>query len=308
MAQLSNERIAYFNGEFVPESQVLIPFRDRSFIFGDGVFDTTRTFDGRLFKLAEHIERFSDSLRYARIDPGLSAQRFVEVTEEVLRRNEHLRNDGEDYWVTQRATRGMLAAGADVSDHTGPTVIVECAPLPFAARARLFRDGIEVVVPAVRRTRADALSPRAKMHNYLNLIAGDLEVKARAPEAWSVLLDHGGNLCEGMGSNIFVVRNGVLFTPREKEVLPGVSRKTVMELARQEGFQCVEQDIDLFDAYTADEVFLTSTSLCLCPVSSVNGVAPKAGTIPGPVVERLSGAFAELVGCDFRAQYLNRLS
>src|SRR6202007_1694518 len=135
-----------------------------------------------------------------------------------------------------------------------------CLPLPLRERARLFRDGIDVVTPSVRRTPPDSLSPRAKMHQYLNLVLADREVKAQNPAAWAVLLDVNGNLSEGQGSNIFLVRDGGLTTPREKYVLPGVSRQAVIDLARQLAISCEENDIDLYDAYTADECFLTYTS------------------------------------------------
>jgi branched-chain amino acid aminotransferase len=122
-----------------------------------------------------------------------------------------------------------------------------------------------------------------------------------------VLLDVNGNLCEGQGSNIFLVRDGSLLSPRERYVLPGVSRQAVIDLAGRLGIPFAEQDIDLYDAYTADECFLTSTSLCICGVRSLNGRSFAAGQVPGPVTQRLTEAYKELVGCDFVAQYLQRL-
>ena len=185
---------------------------------------------------------------------------------------------------------------------------MECRPLPLKQRARLFRDGIDVIVPAIRRTAPDMLSPRAKTHIYLNLVMGDLEAKAADPEAWAVLLDANGNLCEGTGSNIFIVRSGTVMTPRERYVLLGISRETVIELAREIGQPCVEADIDLYDAYTADEAFLTSTSLCICPVRSLNGRHVGVETMPGPVTQRLIDAFAKLLDFDYVAQYKRRLN
>ena len=306
MAVLANERVAYFNGRIVPESDVLIPFRDRGFLFGDAAFDTARTFRHRPFRLKEHVDRLYRSLRYLRIDPGLTPAATIEITEQVLARNLHLLDADDDYWVTQRVSRGALAIDS-AAGPPRPTVIVECTPLPLAARARLFRDGIDVVVPSVRRAAPDVLSPRAKTHNYLNLIVGDIEAKAANPDAWAVLLDADGNLTEGMGSNIFVVRDGALLTPADRTVLPGVSRQTVIELARAAGVPVTETAVDLYDAYTADEAFLTSTSLCICPIRTINGRQPAAGTIPGPLTKRLTEAYATLVGCDFVAQYLRRL-
>ena len=304
---LVNERVAWFNGKIVRESEVMIPFRDQGFLRGDAVFDMTRSFNGKAFRLKEHIARLYRSLKYLEIDPGLSPTEMAAISEDVLERNRHLLGPSEDYWLAQRISRGVNRVPGDNWDHYGPNVIVECIPLPLRERAKYFRDGIEVVTPSLRRTPPDSLSPRAKMHQYLNLVLADREVKAQNPAAWAVLLDVNGNLSEGQGSNIFLVRDGKLLTPRERYVLPGVSRQAVMDLAHELGISCEENDIDLYDAYTADECFLTSTSLCICGVRSLNGRTFGAGEVPGPVTKRLVDAYKQLVECDFVAQYLQRL-
>jgi branched-chain amino acid aminotransferase len=307
MPQLANQRIAWFNGEFVPESQVLIPFRDRSWKYGDGAFDMTRTFDGRAFRLKEHIDRFYRSMKYLRIDPGLSPQRMIDLSEEVIARNEHLRAAAGDWWVGQRVSRGVDAIGDEGWENTGPQVVIECTPLPLKSRAKHYRDGIDVWVPAARRIAPDMLSPRAKSHNYLNMIVAEQQVKSYAPDGWAVLLDENGNLAEGMGSNIFVVRDGRLTTPSERYVLPGVSRQMTIDMAARCGVPFEERDIDVFDAANADEMFLTSTSLCICPVRRFNGQEIGDGKLPGPVTKRLTDAYIADVGCDFVQQYLDRL-
>ncbi|HSR79977.1 MAG TPA: aminotransferase class IV [Hyphomicrobiaceae bacterium] len=309
MTVRANERIAWFNGQFVPESEVRIPFRDSSWVYGDGAFDMTRSFGHRLFKVKQHVDRLYRSLRYLRIDPGFGPQKMCTLTEEVFERNRHLLAPDDDYWVGQRISRGVKKVEGDNIDYHGPNVVLECAPLPFLQRAKLFKEGIRVVVPAHRRVPPDALTPRAKTHNYLNLIVANQEVQGTDPEAWAVLLDVNGNLCEGMGSNIFTVRQGEVLTPREKFVLPGVSRQTVIDLAVEEGITVREGDIDLYDAYSADEIFLTSTSLCMCPVRKVNGleIGPK-GQVWGPVTKRLADAYQRFVDYDFVGQYLKRYS
>jgi len=303
-----NQRIVYLNGEFVPESEAKIPFRDRGVKFGDAVFDTTRTFGHDIFRLREHLERFYRSLKYLRIDPGMTIDDFISVTEQVVERNLPLIGKDEDYWVTQRVTRGV-----DPGDRThwpewdGPTVIVECLPLPLAARATSYRDGLDVVTPSVRRVAPDMVSPRAKTHNYLNLILGELEVSAQDPNALAILLDENGNLSEGKGSNIFLVADGVIRTPKERYVLPGVSRAVVRELAGNLGLTLEEADIDLFDAYNAEESFISSTSFCVCPVRSVNGNV-FSDDCPGPVTQKIIDAYIDYVGFDWYAQYLNKLA
>jgi branched-chain amino acid aminotransferase len=307
MSGLSNSRIAWFNGEFMPEGQVMIPFRDRSWKYGDGAFDMTRTFEGTPFRLKEHIDRFYHSLRYLRIDPGVSPKEMVSLSEEVVARNEHLRQEAGDWWVGQRVSRGVDAVGDEGWNHTGPNVVIEILPLPLKKRAKFYRDGADVMLTSLRRTSPSMLSPRAKMHNYLNMIVAEMPVKAADPDAWAILLDENGNLAEGMGSNIFIVRDGGLMTPRHKFVLPGVSRQMTIDLATKLNIPCKEQDLDLFDAETADEIFLTSTSMCIMPVRSFNGGKVGDGKIPGPITSRLTKAYIEEVGCDFVQQYLDRL-
>ncbi len=308
MTHTTNSRLTWFNGKFVPENQVLISFRDRSWKYGDGAFDMTRTFNGRAFRLKEHIDRFYRSLRYLRLDPGISPQEMIDVSEQIVTRNEHLRSRAGDWWIGQRVSRGVDPIDDEVPEHSGPNVIVECTPLPLKARARQFRDGLDVWTPPQRRIAPDMLSPRAKTHNYLNMIVAEQSVKAHDPEAWAVLLDVNGNVAEGIGSNIFIVRDGKLFTPSERYVLQGVSRQMTFDLARKLDITLVEGDIDLFDAANAEEMFLTSTSLCIAPVRSFNGANVGDGRVPGPVTKRLIDAYIAEVGCDFVKQYLDRLS
>ena len=299
---MATERVAYVNGQIVPESEAVISIRDRGFLQGDAVFDTTRTFGGRIFRLDEHLDRFFNSLKYMRIDPGLTKQDFARLTMEVLDANLPLIEADDDYWVTQRATRGVTVDG-----EVKPSIIIECVPLPFKARAAYYRDGLPVVVPSVRRTPPESQSPRAKVHNYVNLVQASLEVESQNPNAWPILLDTNGNLSEGPGSNIFIVKDGVVLTSREQFILSGISRGVAIELAQELGIEVQETDIDLYDAYTADEAFVTSTSFCICPVSSFNGSPIADGSVPGPVTDRLTRAYSGMVGLDVAGQYLARL-
>ena len=300
---MASERVAYVNGEIVPESQASISIHDRGFLQGYSVFDTTRTFNHKIFKLDEHLHRFYNSLKYARLDPGMDISQMAQITMQVLETNLPLINNDDDYWVTQRVSRGISGPDGEM-----PTVIVESVPLPFAARAKYYKDGMPVVIPSVRRTPPEVLSPRAKIQNYANLVQAEFEVKDKNPDGWPILLDMNGNLCEGPGSNFFIVKNGAVVTPREQFVLAGISRATTIELAQELGIETREEDIDLYDAYTADESFVTSTSFCICPVSSINGsLVGDLKTVPGPVTSRLLAAYSGLVGIDIQGQYLSRL-
>ena len=299
MAQ--NEPIVFLNGELIPESQAGIPIRDRGFIYGDAVFDAARTFGGTPFKLTEHVKRLYDSLRYVRIDPGMEMDEMEMWSRRVVEHNHPLLPAGQDMWVMQRVTRGVEGA------ESAPTVLIETHAIPFASRAPLYRDGARVTTPSVPRVPPRFMSPRAKTHNYLNLVLGDLEAQGTDPGSWAVLLDEAGNLTEGRGSNIFLIKDGMVATPKGQYVLEGITRQTVLDLADGLGMQTAECDLDLYDAYTADEAFLTSTSLCICPVSAVNGTTIGDGRPPGAVTRRLMQAFTDLAGMDFEEQYLSHL-
>jgi branched-chain amino acid aminotransferase len=151
------------------------------------------------------------------------------------------------------------------------------------------------------------MSPRAKVHNYINMVQANMEVKSQNPDALAMLLDTNGNIAEGMGANFFIVRDGVIFTPREQHILAGISRKVTIELAHELAIEVREADIDPYDAYTADEAFVTSTSYCICPVASFNGATVGDGDVPGLVTDRLQEAYNGLVGIDIVGQYLARL-
>ncbi len=307
MSSQMNERVVYMNGEIMPESRAVVSFRDRSFKFGDGAFDTTRTFGHRIFKLDDHLDRFYKTLRYLQIEIPVDHKELAAITEDILARNLTLIGDDEDYWVSQRVSRGVEIPGGEVHESGGPTLIVECTPLPFRPRAHYFRDGIDVVVPSVRRASPDAINPRAKTHNYRNPLLGDQEVRRTNPNAWAILLDHNGNLSEGIGSNIFIVQDGVIHTPQDQFVLCGVSRETVIEQAAKLSIPVVKRDISLYDVYNADEAFITSTSFCICPVASTNGVKMADTNIPGPITRQVTDGYIDLVGMDFVGQYLKHL-
>jgi len=300
---MADERVAYFNGNFLPESHVRVSFRDYGFSVVDGAFDTARSAAHKPFLFEEHIGRLYKSLAYLRLDPGLTPKQMLGVTLDGCEPKLPLREPHDYYWVTQWISRGVRSL-ARSSAEGSPTVIIECSPLPLKARARGMQEGLEVITPGgIRRTPPEAISPRYKSLSYGNLVAGDVEVQALKPGATCVLLDTRGCLCEGLGSNIFIVRDGEVLTPHERYVLAGLSRRTVMEIASDLRVPVREADIDLYDAYTAEEAFITSTSWCLVPVKSINGKAMAAGAW-GPVTRQLSQGYKDrLGGFDYVAQY-----
>jgi branched-chain amino acid aminotransferase len=294
-----SEAVVWINGEYVPESEAVISIRDTGFVFGDAVFDTERTFAGQIFRLDQHLDRLWMSCRYVSIEPPTTKSELEAITLELVETNYRTVPEGEDLWVTQRITRGIPIDG----EARIPTVIVESTPLPLRARAHYFVEGIPVALSPVRRTPPWALSPRAKTHNYLNMIVATNEIKRSNPDAWAILLDEFGNVAEGIGSNVFLVSDGMLYTPADSHILAGVSRATTIDLAREMGIDVRETTVSPYQLAQADEAFISSTSLCICPVGTINGRKLRDRRVPGPITQRLQRAWQEAVGLDFVAQY-----
>ncbi|MFT5401028.1 MAG: branched-chain amino acid aminotransferase [Gammaproteobacteria bacterium] len=297
----NSARTVYVNGEFIPEDEATISIRDMGFIYGDGVFDTARTFNGKLFRLEEHIDRLFESLTYTRIDPGLSKQEFITATQRVVDENQSKLRPGEDYWVTQRVSTGLQYLDGETNAYDGSTVVIDCVPLPLRARANFFTRGIPVAIAKRPKIAPAALSPNAKTCNYLNMMLAQRELNDSHPGAWALMLDPHGNIAEGAGCNLFTVKDGVVYTPTTEFILSGISRSVVIELCKELGIEVRETTLTVESALAAGEAFFTSTSLCVCPLASLNG-QPYAAS-PGPVTERITRAFAELVDFDFVAQY-----
>ena len=297
------DRVAYLNGEFLPESQVGVSLRDKGLVYGDSVFDTARTFAGRLFRLDEHIQRLYRSLTMVQIDCGLTIEEMTEATLSLLEKNLPLLRDGEDYWVTQRVTSGLQQLDGELLDYSGPTVIIDCIPIPLRARARSFRDGIDAAIPERKRIAPEALSPNIKSNNYLNLFLAQRELQKDYPGTWALMCDPNGNIAEGAGCNYFHLKDGVVYTPTDTYVLPGVSRQVVLEICSSLNIELVVGDITCQQALDADEAFFTSTSLCVCPLRSLNGQY-YGDTIPGPITNKIMHGFCDVVEFDYVAQYL----
>jgi len=301
---MASERIIYLNGEYLPESEAKVSVLDRGFRWGDAVYDALRTFDGRPFKLDEHVDRFYRSLRYVRIEPGVAKAELKSIIVEVIRRNEISRRVDGDYLVTMQASRGRVT---QVYDPLGsrPTVTVYCLPISFDVHAKYYREGAHVIVPSVRRTPPECVSPRAKISNKMNHFQAEFEAKAVDPEAFALMLDTDGNIAESSGSDFLFVSDGVLRIPQRRTHLTGVSLLTAAELAEKNGMQTDEAAFTLFDLYNADEAMLTASTFCLLSVVRVNGM-PIGDGKPGPIVSQLLASWSELVGVDILKQCFRR--
>jgi branched-chain amino acid aminotransferase len=299
------ERIVYVSGDFVPESQAVVSVFDRGFRWGDAVYDAERTYGGKLFRLDQHIDRLYRSLRYTRIDPGLSKEQMTEITKRVAESNALLRAPNDDYNVVQVVSRGVFSRSRRLTGLQA-TVVVYCVPIGFADFARFYVEGARLVTPSIRRTPPQCVSPQAKISNKMNHLLADFESKEVDPDAYSLMLDLDGNVTENAAANFLFFSNGRLMLPNRRNVLPGTGMAIVLELARDLGIPVQEGDYTPFDVYQADEAVLTSATLCMLPVASLNGT--RIGTdVPGPLTRRLLDAWSKFVGIDIVAQALSHL-
>jgi branched-chain amino acid aminotransferase len=289
---------AYFCGEWMPMSRLRIDPLDRGFLVGDCVFDVARTFDGKSFRMREHIDRLYRSLKYVRIDPGLSPEELERISEEVIARNEAHRAEAGDFQIWQFVTRGR----GRWAHRAGPPAVGVCPRrVGFSRFAHLYAQGAHGIIVRTRSFAPDALDPKVKNFSRMNFNLAELEAADVDPDGWPILTDSRGNVTEGVGYNLFIVTAGVIRTPGERSVLQGVSRAVVLELAGDLGIAAVEDDLQPYDVYTADEAFFTSTSPCVLPVTRVDK-RPIGDGKPGPVVGRLLRAWSDVVGLDIVEQ------
>ena len=300
------EFVAYFNGEWVPQGDVKIDPYDRGFTMGDVVFDVERTFNGKIFRLREHLDRLYRSLQFARLDVGLTKEEMTEITEELVARNESMRPSGGDFTVRQVVTRGASSGGGQggVLDALSPTVINSVSLIDFSGYARFYETGAAVVFPRVRSYSSNSLDPKVKHYSRGNFVQAQLQAADVDPDAYPVLLDENGSISENVGGNFFIVTDGVLRTAGDQSVLQGVSRMTVLDLAAQLGIPVVEEDLQPYDAYNADEAFLSTTSYQLLPVATIDKRRVNH-EVPDPASKQLLAAWSELVGLDIVDQALS---
>ena len=275
---------------------------DRGFRLGDVVFDTSRTFDGEVFRPRDHVDRLFRSLRYVRIDPQMTIDEMEQLTLEVVQRNESIREPGDDYMITQIVTGGESGRATSPAK---PNVSIWLDPIAFSRYGPLYQNGAHVVIPKTRSYSSDQLDPKVKHYSRLNFVMAELEKSDVDPEAFPLLLDGDGNISESSGANFFIVTGGTLRTPGDRSVLQGVSRMTLLELAAQLGIPTSEEELQPYDVYSADEAFLCSTPYCLLPVGRADRRQIGDET-PGPVTKQLLAAWSELVGVDIVDQATQR--
>ena len=300
-----NTRVVWFNGELVPESEAKISIYDSALMFGDMVFEMTRSFNKVQFKLREHLERLYASIKYVRIPLEMSVDEMEKHIHETIEANDPLFAPDDEHRLMIDVSRGILSIYQGiVGAHKGPNVIIADFPLRWtvAGMGKLFDTGINAVITSQRAIPAQLLEPKVKNRSRIHYLMANIEVSNYEGENnWALLLDPDGFIAEGTGDNFFIVKDNVIITPEPRNILRGVSRAYIFELAQMLGLSCIEKNIEPYDVINADEAFMTGTPFCILPVSSLNNIS--IGSEPmGKITHRLLDAWSSETGVDIVGQ------
>jgi branched-chain amino acid aminotransferase len=299
-------RVVYFNGTLVPEAEAKISIYDSALMFGDMVFEMTRSFNKTQFKLREHIDRLYAGIKILRIPVSMTPEEMERACQETIDANDHLFAADDEHRLMIDVSRGLLGIYQGIEGlHKGPNVIIADFPLRWtvAGMGQLFDTGINAVITSQRAVPAALLDPKVKNRSRIFYLMANIEAsQVKGENNWALLLDPDGFVAEGTGDNFFIVKDGAVITPEGRNILRGVSRGYVLrELCAQLGIQPVERNIEPYDVYTADEAFMTGTPFCMLPVTALNGEPIGGGTV-GAVFTRLLEQWGRNTGVDIRAQ------
>ncbi len=275
----------YLNGEYVQESGARVSVFDRGFLYGDGLFETMRAYEGHIFRLDKHLQRLFKGLEVLRIKNAWTGRGLTHVLCRLLELNE-LR----DAYIRLTVSRGVGGRGLDITGCDSPVMVItarEFQPYPES----MYRDGVSVCISEERISCRNTIDSAVKSLNFLNNILVRMEASERGLFE-AVMLNHDGYLAEGSVSNLFFVTRGVLHTPSpDTGILEGITRQTVLEIAAEKGIEVEEGLFSIRELYGAEEVFLTNSLIEILPVSRIEGKAYDRGII----TEGLMRAYRERV-------------
>ncbi len=274
-------RKVFFNGKYIDEQNAKVSIYDSSLMFGDMIFEMTRSFGSKQFKLDEHIDRLFWGLKILRIKLDYTKKDLIKICHETMKRNSKFFKKDDEHRLMIDVSRGLLDIYKNIKNiHKGPNLIVADFPLRWTVRGmgKLFNQGIDAVITSQRAIPSMYMDPKIKNRSRLFYLTANIEASLfKGNNNWALLLDNNGFISEGTGDNFFIVKNKKVYTPKGVHLLRGISRDYVMdELCPELDIECIEKDIEPYDVYTADEAFMTGTPFCMLPVTSLNGL--KIGT------------------------------
>jgi branched-chain amino acid aminotransferase len=277
----------YIDGNFYDQAEAKISVFDHGLLYGDGVFEGIRFYNDRVFRLDEHIDRLWSSAKSIALEVPMSKSELVAATLETIRQN-----DFHDGYIRLIVTRGVGSLGLSPDSCRRPSVIIIAATIALYPE-NLYQKGLTMVTCSTRRTSPAALSPRVKSLNYLNNILAKLEAQ-NAGAGEGLMLNEQGYVAECTGDNIFIIKNGQIFTPHlNAGILEGVTRSVVFELTEKLEIPAVECELTTYDVYTADECFLTGTAAEVIPAVQLDRRLIGNGQ-PGSITLKFIESYREL--------------
>jgi len=303
---MTNERKIYMNGKFIKESDAKISIFDSALMFGDMVFEMTRSFNKKHFKLKEHIDRLFTGLKILRYDLSMTKEELYDICIETARQNEPAFKDDDEHRLMIDISRGVLGIYEDIDGiHKGPNIIVADFPLRWTVKgmSKLHKNGINNVVTSQRVIPSHLMDPKIKNKSRLFYLMANIEASLfKGDNNWALMLDPDGFIAEGSGDNFFIIKDGVLISPEGRNMLRGITRQYIMEeLAPKLNIPVKEQNIELFDAYEADEAFICATPFCMIPVTSINNIQIGNGK-PGTIYKSLIDEWSNISGVNIIKQ------
>ena len=285
---MDKELLVYIDGEYYPKSRAKISVYDHGLLYGDGVFEGIRAYNGVVFKLKEHIDRLYRSAHAIMLQIPVSKEEMIKIVLETLRKNQL-----KDAYIRLVVTRGVGDLGLDPRKCQKPTIIVITDTIALH-KSEAKEKGITAMLTWVKRDLVDATTHEIKSLNYLNSILAKIEANINGVDE-AICLDKNGYICEGVAENIFIVKNGRIYTPPSYTgALPGITAEAVKELAKSIGYEVIEKNITPYELFTTDEVFFTGTAAEIVPVREINKRQIGDGK-PGPITRRLMEEFPKLV-------------
>jgi len=276
----------YINGEYFSEEEAKISVFDHGLLYGDGVFEGIRIYNGRIFKLEKHLIRLKESAQYVMINLPLSLEEITKATVETVKKNEL-----KDGYIRLILTRGKGTLGLNPFKCSSPQLIIIADKVALYPE-ELYEEGMKIITVPTQRNMSEAVSPRVKSLNYLNNILAKIEALNSGFEE-AIMLNKYGFVAECTGDNIFIIKDNVLVTPPAyMGALEGVTRNTIMELASENNFVVKQRVMSRHDLFSADECFLTGTAAEVIPVICIDGRPIGTGK-PGVLTLKLKRLFNE---------------
>jgi branched-chain amino acid aminotransferase len=299
------ERLVYWNGKYIPDSEARVSIYDCALMFGDMVFEMTRSFDKKQFKLREHLERLYTSMKYIRIPIPMSIEEMEQAVYDTIEVNKQFFADDDEHRIMINVTRGLMPIYENrVGIEAGVNVIISNYPLRWTIETlgHLYDTGINLVEVPQRAIPAQLLEPKIKNRSRIHYQMANIQASQhKGKDNWALLLDPDGFVAEGPGDNIFIVKDGVVITPEGRNILRGVSRQYIFELCDQLGIPWVEKNIEIYDVMTSDESFVTATPFCILPAMRLNGQDIGDGKY-GSITRLLLETWSKNVGINIEEQ------